>query len=62
MGAIPVVKIEVHDEDTLRTTSPKGVLSADGHVVEETESHSLVGLGMVAGWPDEGEGIADFVR
>ncbi len=57
LRAVAVVEVPVDDEDPLG--GPGGLERArrDGDVVEETEAHGAVGLGVVAGRTDERESV-----
>ena len=54
---VAVVKVPVDDEDPAQAVPADEVLGADRGVVEEAEAHGPRGLGVMAGGPDEREGV-----
>ena len=49
--------IPVHDQDPLKGEIVNGIMGADGHVIEEAETHGPIPFGMVAGRPDKGKSV-----
>jgi len=48
LGAVAVVHVKIHNENTLQASLGQGVVSGDGHVVEQAEAHPPAGQGVVA--------------
>lgn len=57
LGAITVMHIEIDHGHPLQTTR-QSMTSSHRHIVEEAETHGLIGAGMMAGWTYRAEGIA----
>ena len=57
LGAVAVVDVLVEDQDPLAAELADGVVGGQGDVVEQAEAHGPVGLGVVAGRPDQGQGL-----
>ena len=55
LGAVAVVDVEVDDRDALEAVRGERVRRADGDVVEETEPHRAIALGMVPRRPHRAE-------
>ena len=60
LGAVAVMDVPVDDQDPTEPAGADEVLGRDGDVVEQAESHGPVALGVMAGRPDQGEGVADL--
>ncbi len=57
LRAIAVMHIPIDDGDALRAVGALGMARGDGNIVEKTEAHGPVLLGMVAGWSHGDKGI-----
>ena len=56
LGAVPVVGVEVHDQD-LPDPFGQRMPRRDGNVVEQAEAHGGFRLGMVPRRADDGKGV-----
>ncbi len=61
LGAIAVMGIEVHDQDSTDAII-QGMAGGDGNIVEQAKAHRRVRLGMVPRRADDGKGIARLTR
>jgi hypothetical protein len=52
LSSIAVMDVDIDDRDALSSSRSRGGRS-HGHIVEETEAHRSLSLGMVARWTDE---------
>src|SRR5262245_55820652 len=55
LRGVAVVDVVIDDGDAIEATGTR-VRRGDGDVVEETESHRTVPLGMMTRWSDERQG------
>ena len=56
LRAVAVVDVKIDNGDLLRAMFLLKIFGSDGDVGEETESHRMIRLGMMAGRPHGGEG------
>jgi len=59
LRAVAVVDIEIDDGDFLEAMFLLEIFGGDGDVGEKAEAHGMVGLGVMAGRTDGGEGALD---
>ena len=57
LGAVTVMHVPVGDQNSVDSGHGERVPSGEGHVVEQTKPHCLVGGGVVAWRADRAEGI-----
>ena len=60
LGAVTVMQIPVHDEDTVHIEVFLGISGTDGHIVEEAKAHGARAFRVVPRGPDQGKGIVQF--
>ena len=60
MNAVAMVHVKIDDRDAFKPVGNKGMGSADGNVVEETEPHCLPAAGMMSWGPHVAKGIVSI--
>jgi len=62
LGAISMVNIPIHDQDSAKTIFPLNIPCGNGDVIEEAKPHRSRRFSMMTWWPDGTEHMINLVR